>query len=114
MTEKYVRAVEKYRELILKTERQIWENPETGFKEYKTANYMEEAFEALGYDLVRAGNIPGFYTILDTGRPGPEVLILGELDSLSVHQSSWTPPWAGKRSNDKQASPCPPCRPLRC
>ena len=82
MTEKYVRAVEKYRELILKTERQIWENPETGFKEYKTANYMEEAFEALGYDLVRAGNIPGFYTILDTGRPGPEVLILGELDSL--------------------------------
>ena len=60
MTEKYVRAVEKYRELILKTERQIWENPETGFKEYKTANYMEEAFEALGYDLVRAGISPDF------------------------------------------------------
>ncbi|MBR1694981.1 MAG: hypothetical protein IJ709_06230, partial [Selenomonas sp.] len=33
----------------------------------------------------------------------------GELDSLSVHQNSGTPPWAGKRSNDKQASPCPQC-----
>ena len=43
---------------------------------------MEEAFEKLGYDIVRAGDIPGFYTVLDTGREGPEVLVLSELDSL--------------------------------
>jgi len=75
-------AVEKNRELMLKAQDYIWKNPETGYREVKTSKFMEEQFEALGYDLVRAGDIPGFYTVIDTGRPGPEILILGELDSL--------------------------------
>ena len=32
--------------------------------------------------LMEAGNIPGFYTDVDTGRPGPLVLVMGELDAL--------------------------------
>ncbi len=75
-------AVDKHRNLILDAERYIWKHPETGYREVVTSKYMEDQFEALGYELTRAGNIPGFYTVLDTGRPGPEVLILGELDSL--------------------------------
>ncbi len=75
-------AVEKYRTLILETERYIWNHPETGYREFGTSKYMAEKFESLGYNLVYAGDIPGFYTVLDTGRPGPEILILGELDSL--------------------------------
>jgi amidohydrolase len=43
---------------------------------------MAEIFESFGYELTMAGNIPGFYTTLDTGRPGPTVLILGEMDSI--------------------------------
>ena len=74
--------VEKHSAMILEAERYIWKHPETGYKEFTTSKYLEEKFEALGYELVKAGNIPGFYTVLDTGRPGPEVLILGELDSL--------------------------------
>ena len=76
------KAVEKYKKLILDSERYIWNNPETGYKEIKTSAYMENVFRQLGYDLVVPGDIPGFYTVIDTGRPGPEVLILGELDSL--------------------------------
>ena len=75
-------AVEKYRQLILDTERYIWKNPETGYKEYKTSAYMAETFQNLGYDLKMAEGITGFCTDLDTGRPGPMVLILGELDSI--------------------------------
>lgn len=75
-------AVDKHRATILEAERYIWKHPETGYREVNTSRYMEEKFEALGYQLVRAGNIPGFYTVLDTGRPGPEILVLGELDSL--------------------------------
>ena len=82
MFSKQSAAVEKYRDLILDAQNYIWANPETGYREVKTSKYMEDAFEKLGYDLVKAGDIPGFYTILDTGRPGPEVLILGELDAL--------------------------------
>ena len=74
----------KHRERIVGTADYIWENPETGYREWKTSAYMEKQFRELGYEPVMAGNIPGFYADLDTGRPGPKVAILGELDSLIV------------------------------
>lgn len=80
--EKYFAAVEKNRDLILKAHDYIWKNPETGYREVKTSGYMQAEFEKLGYHIIPAGDIPGFCTVLDTGRPGPELLILGELDSL--------------------------------
>ncbi|MBE6911076.1 MAG: amidohydrolase [Ruminococcaceae bacterium] len=75
-------AVDKYRDLILEAERYIWKNPETGYKEVKTSKYLAKQFEKLGYKLTYADGITGFYTVIDTGREGPEVLILGELDSI--------------------------------
>ncbi len=78
----YTDAVEKNRNLILSANDYIWAHPETGFREVKTSAYLEKAFEKLGYSLNLAGDIPGFYTVLDTGKPGPEILILGELDAL--------------------------------
>ncbi len=80
--EQVISAVEKYRDLILEAERYIWKHPETGYKEVKTSAYMAEQFEKLGYSLTYAEGIPGFITRIDTGRPGPEVMILGELDSV--------------------------------
>ncbi len=80
--QKIVNAVNKYRELILAAERYIWQNPETGFKEFKTSKYMEEQFENLGYEITRAEGITGFYTTVDTGRQGPTVLALAELDAV--------------------------------
>ena len=77
-----INAVEKFRDLILEAERFIWAHPETGFKETVTSGYMEEKFRELGYELTMAEGITGFYTVIDTGRPGPEVLVLGELDSI--------------------------------
>ncbi|MBQ4516602.1 MAG: amidohydrolase, partial [Clostridia bacterium] len=75
-------AVEKHKQLILDAERFIWNHAETGYKEKETSKYLEDAFKKLGYDLVLAEGITGFYTVLDTGKPGPEVLILGEMDSI--------------------------------
>ncbi len=74
--------VDKHRQKILDALDYIWKNPETGFREVKTSAYLEKEFEGLGYTLTRAGNIPGFYTDIDTGRPGPTVLVFGEMDSL--------------------------------
>ena len=75
-------AIDAYRGEIEKVYRYMWENPETGYKEWKVHAYLVKAFRELGYELVEAGNIPGFYTDLDTGRPGPTVLVMGELDAL--------------------------------
>ncbi len=80
--EAILRSVEKHKQLILDVERHIWKHPETGYKEEKTNAYMAENFKKLGYELHMAEGITGFYTILDTGRPGPEIMILGELDSI--------------------------------
>ena len=74
--------IDEYKELILQAERHIWANPESGYKEFKTTEYMIEQFEKLGYKVTRPDNITGFYTTVDTGREGPTVLILAELDSL--------------------------------
>lgn len=76
-------SVARHKERILAAERYIWQHPETGFREFGTTAYLAEQFRELGYEnLMMAGNIPGFYTVVDTGRPGPEVLIMAEMDSL--------------------------------
>ena len=72
------------RELMFAAERHIWKHPETGYREWKTHEYLAAEYRKLGYELVEAGNIPGFYTDIDTGKPGPKLLIMGELDSLIV------------------------------
>ncbi len=82
MIDKINKALKKYEKLILDAERYIWHHPETGFREAKTSAYMEDAFRKLGYELTMAEGITGFYTVIDTGREGPEILILGELDSV--------------------------------
>lgn len=75
-------AVESYKDLIFEVERFIWAHPETGYKEWVTSKYLAEQFEKLGYQLTFADGITGFCAVVDTGRPGPEVLVLGEMDSI--------------------------------
>ena len=78
----YIAYVEKHRDLMFDAMDYIWNNPETGFKEWKAHAYLEKAFTALGYELTKAGNIPGFTALADTGREGPTVAVFGELDSV--------------------------------
>ena len=79
-----LQAVEACRDTILAAERHIWKNPETGFREWKTHAYLKSKYEELGYTITEAGNIPGFWTDIDTGRPGPCIAVFGELDALIV------------------------------
>ncbi len=83
-TKQLMNMVEKYESMINDAADYIWANPEPGYREWKTTAYLENKFEELGYTLVKAGNIPGFYADLDTGKPGPKIAILGEQDSLIV------------------------------
>ena len=82
--EQIVKNVDKYRQDILDAERWIWKHPEVGYTEWQTHAYLLEKFRSYGYDPIEAGNIPGFYVDLDTGRPGPCLAIMGELDALDI------------------------------
>ena len=79
-----LQAVEKNKDRILEAERHIWNHPEPGYREWNTHAYLKEQYEKLGYTLHEMGNIPGFYTDVDTGRPGPCVAVFGEMDSLII------------------------------
>ena len=82
--EQIVKNVDKYRQDILDAERWIWKHPEVGYTEWQTHAYLLKKFRSYGYDPIEAGNIPGFYVDLDTGRPGPCLAIMGELDALDI------------------------------
>lgn len=72
----------KHRDRILDSFQWFWQHPETGYREWKTDGYLEHQLELLGYSVIRAGDIPGFYIDADTGRPGPMVAVMAELDGL--------------------------------
>ncbi|MCJ7855688.1 amidohydrolase [Lachnospiraceae bacterium NSJ-143] len=82
--EDIVKMADKYRPTILETERIVWKTPEPGYREWKTSEYMAAKFKEFGYRIIKAGNIPGFYAEADTGRKGPCVCVLAEMDSLIV------------------------------
>ena len=79
-----VKNVDAHKQMILDAERWLWAHPQTGYTEWEAHNYLVEKFETLGYTLTLAGNIPGFYTDIDTGKPGPKLCIMGELDALDI------------------------------
>lgn len=76
--------VDKHAGAVLEAERWLWAHPQTGFTEWQAHEYLAKRFEALGYTLTCAGNIPGFYVDVNTGRNGPRVCVMGELDALDI------------------------------
>lgn len=56
--------------------------PETGFRELKTSRLLGDCFANLGLKPEPFGNIPGFCATFDTGREGPVIAVLCELDAL--------------------------------
>lgn len=77
-------AVERRRGEIEKIGDQIMENPELGFKEFKTAGLVAETMKS--YDIHhRTGlAISGVKGVIRGKNPGPTVALMGELDSLLV------------------------------
>ncbi len=82
--ERLVSYVEKARKIIFEGEDFLWKHPETGFTEWESHRYLKEKWESFGLKVIEASDIPGFYADIDTGRPGPTLCIMGELDALDI------------------------------
>ncbi len=74
--------VEKHADLMFDVFEYMRLNPELGWKEFKANERMIAEFEKLGYKVERPEGVTGFWTTIDTGKPGKTVAILGELDSV--------------------------------
>ncbi len=62
----------------------ILDNPEPGFREFKTARTVAEAFRGFGVPYREGIGITGLRGDLQGGTEGPTVAVMGELDSLKV------------------------------
>ena len=62
----------------------ILANPESGYREYKTADLVRCEFKKLGINFRDRIAVTGLKAILDTGKPGPTIGVIGELDSHIV------------------------------
>lgn len=73
----------------------ILRQPELGFKEFTTAEIVSKRFKELDIPHRSGLAITGVKGIIDTGRPGPTVAIIGELDSIIVHDHPHADPVTG-------------------
>ena len=69
---------------LIDTAKEILANPEPGFTEVKTARIVSDRLSELGIDHRAGIALTGLKGVIDSGRPGPTVAVIGELDSLRV------------------------------
>ena len=77
-------AIDDRAEWLMDAARTILDNPEPGFTEYKTSRFVSEKLSELGISHQSGIAITGLKGIVQGGRPGPTVAVIGELDSLRV------------------------------
>ncbi len=77
-------AIEAEKDEIIEIGRHIWKNPEPGYKEYRTSAYLADKLRSMGLNVRTGLAVTGFRADIDTGRPGPTLAIMGELDSLVI------------------------------
>ncbi|MBE6406733.1 MAG: amidohydrolase [Lentisphaerae bacterium] len=75
-------TIEKYSQEISAVGEHVWKNPEPGYREVETSAYLAKKIEELGLNVTTGLAVTGFRADIDTGRPGPVLAVLGELDSL--------------------------------
>jgi amidohydrolase len=80
--QRVAQIIEENQKQIIEIGEHIWKNPEPGYREFNTSAYLVKKLQELGLDVKTNLAVTGFRADIDTGRPGPTLAILGELDSL--------------------------------
>lgn len=76
--------IDRHQDEIIAIAERIWGDPELGFKEFRTAQLVMEEFGRLDLPQRSGLAITGVKAIAASGKPGPTVAIIGELDSILV------------------------------
>ena len=62
----------------------VYSTPETGFNEHKTADYVKQRLQSLGFVVETGIARTGMKAVLRGAKPGPTVAVIAELDALRV------------------------------
>ena len=80
---------------LIEAAKTILDNPEPGFTEVKTSRFVSEKMSQLGIAHQSGMALTGLKGVVRSGRPGPTVAVIGELDSLRVLEHPHTDPDTG-------------------
>lgn len=87
LKESVSKAIDENKEAIYQIRDSIYHNPEFGYKEVRTtavvADFMEQE---LGLTVERNIAVTGCKAVLGTGKEGPQIAIMGELDGISCKE----------------------------
>ena len=84
----YIRQItqelESRRQELTVISRTIWENPETGYQEYRASGLLAGLLEENGFAVTRGicGMETAFMGVKKTGKPGPVIAFVAEYDAL--------------------------------
>jgi amidohydrolase len=73
----------------------LWKNPEPGYQEVKAAKLAADIFTSLNLPLKEHLAVTGMRADLDSGRNGPTLALLGEMDSLIMPEHPEADPETG-------------------
>lgn len=77
-------TIDTRRDDIIRIGEAIMDAPELGFKEKQTADRVKKTFDTLGLHYQDELALTGVKAVLEGGRPGPTIALMGELDALQV------------------------------
>jgi amidohydrolase len=77
-------AIKSQAERIIGIGKQLWKNPETGYRETASSALLISELEKLGFKVRTGLAITGFRADLDTGKEGPTIAVMGEYDALII------------------------------
>jgi amidohydrolase len=80
---------------LISAAKSAYATPETGFNEYKTAAFVQEQLQALGFVVETGIARTGMKAVLRGSQPGPTIAVLAELDALRVPSHPGADPETG-------------------
>jgi amidohydrolase len=80
--------VSEHKDLIINTRRDLHRIPETAFTEQKTSGYVANYLKKEGLDVQTEIAKYGVIGLMDTGRPGPTLMIRADMDALPLNEET--------------------------
>ena len=88
-------AIDAQREKIMEIGEWTLRHPETAFREWRTSAMVKEFFQSLKLPVREPLAVTGCRADLKSGKPGPTVALLGELDAIILPEHPYADPETG-------------------
>ena len=83
--------IERLKETIIQTRRDIHRHPELGFNEYRTASLISDRLTELGLEVNTAVGKTGVTGLLKGNEDGPTIALRADMDALPIQETGDVP-----------------------